>query len=698
MLRSSESEYVIYVPVSSRVSVKRARLHLELTNSISLLPGRSQLSVMLNDSVVAQIPLKARQPSVKADITLPVERLDTGYNRLSFRVAQHYTLECEDPSAPELWTQIDAEVSELSFEAALRPIEPRLSEIGELIDRRGWGPYRLVLLTAEGTMDDAALGWGALVAQGAALRLEYKALELQWRQVGSSLDSLRGADHVLLGTRDQLEPLLGKARAQEIEGPVISIEPLEADPTHFLLILSGPAAEDVELAAKVFSHLNTLFPDTASLEVSSLDLPRLGSYLARRGIRPNAVFTFAELGLDTVTVGGIDAHGARLEFWVPPDLYSASDEEIDLRLHLAHGAAMRKDSVLNVLLNGTFENVIHIKDDDGAVFRGYHLRIPLRSLRPGPNEISFQPQLMPLITGECQAIQYDNLLLTLFGDSELEVPAAEHRVLLPDLSLLARTGFPYTLWPDGSGVAVEVTGRSEGSVEAAWTLAARMSQILGYPWHGAHFSFSRPDDDLNLIVIGPEGELPKDLVRASPLVLGEKQVSHYPTLTGLSGRTLPAGVIGRFKLWLMGPGPAPAPAVPESAVVTQRAGLGRYCAAMQFESPRRRRRTVTLFTASSAERLARGISELVEPSLWGGLQGDLAVWQPERKGVEWYKVGHAYAVGSSGVRTRIAFIFSYRPWFWLMILGLSTLLFAWITRRLLVRYRQRHHPGMGDAA
>ncbi len=706
VLRNSWSEYTLHLPISPRIKVERASLHLELTNSIALLEGRSQLTVKFHSRIVAQIPLRPHQPSVSADIDLPVELFEVGYDALSFSVAQHYTLECEDPSAPELWTQIDSQRSEIRLVSQLRPLNPRLSELDGLIDRRLWKRYELGILFAGETSRDAQLIWGALVAQGAGLRLEYLPLDLR---VGNALGETRQGktrlqesklherDQVLIGTRNELIGLLDEKELARISGAHLAIRPLRENPSHFLLLVTGTTEDEVTLAARAFAHLNTPFPDTNRLDVDALELPRFNAYTARHAIHEDTSYTFGQLGFETITLGGLNAGRASLRVWVPPDLFSAKESDIEFRLHMAHGAAMRDDSVLNLFLNGTFENVIHLKDAAGAVYRDYKIALPLRSLRPGPNEISFEPRMMPLVTGECQAIQYENLLLTIFDDSELEIPRADHQVLLPNLALMAQTGFPYTTWPDGSRLAVQVVGSSTPAIEASFMIAARLAQHLGYPFHSAEFSFSEPDPERELIVIGPESALPDDLRNASPLGLGEVQSGSYPTITTLQGAARSRGPLTIIRGWFGSSPSRPARPDPENATITQRGSLGRYCAAVQFESPRKARRTITLITAASPERLRAGVERLVDPGSWGALSGNIAIWLPEEKQLHCQRAGHEYAVGDASSQTRLAFAFTHQP---LLMAGLLALLLVGLSltgRILLVRYRRRHHPGVGDA-
>src|SRR5687767_12996541 len=179
-LRYTSDEFTLYVPVSPRSKVKSGLLHLQLTNSISLLKERSQLAVRLNGRILAQIPLNPLQPESSVDIRLPVALLKAGYNKLTFSVAQHYTLQCEDPSAPELWTEIDTVLSTLTLDSDLVPLQPRLSDMNQLFDPKLGGEQGITIITAApAPLREDQLQWGMLVAQGAALRLKYAPLPVR---------------------------------------------------------------------------------------------------------------------------------------------------------------------------------------------------------------------------------------------------------------------------------------------------------------------------------------------------------------------------------------------------------------------------------------------------------------------------------------------------------------------------------------
>lgn len=714
-LRGRDSELTIAVPVSGRLEIRSALLHLELTNSVSLVAERSQLRVSLNDLVVAQIPLKPHQPSASADVRLPLQLLKPGYNRLTFNAAQHYsTTQCEDPASAELWTQIDAVNSTLTFQAAPRALDPTLAEFEELVDRRLWTPYGLRILTPAEHVDREHLPWGSLVAQAAALRLDYVPLLVRHavarptstpaaaragrRFPRLNQGELAGMDNALVGTREELAGLLGEEMSARIEGAFLGIFPLDEDPSLFLLIVSGRNTEEVTRAATALTHLSFPFPDTPSMTVIGIDPPAPVLYAAKSVLHEGESEPLSRFGFATTTFKGLGAERATIEVRVPGDLFSASDGQVELSLHLAHGAGLRGDSVLNIFLNGRFENVIHLRDASGAVYRDYKLRIPLSSFGPGRNSLTFEPRMMPLVTGECVAINDENLLLTLFDDSKISAPDAAHYARLPDLALFARTGFPHAVRPDGSDLALQVAGADSSTVAAAWTLIAKMAQVVGAPLYRAEIGFAVPKGDKDVILVGAQDQIDKGFWKAASLGLGEPMSVPYPSL--LVPRE--GARQGWFQRWLARWLPSlqaeSLQATPAVTRILEQGGLGRYSAALQFESPLRAGRTALIVTAGDADHLLEGMTSLVEPGLWGSLRGDCALWTRGAESLRWQAAAKAYHVGRVDVSTRIEYYFSKYPAYWVATLVVLFAVLAWLTRRLLVRFRLRQHPHVRDTS
>ena len=87
--------------------VTRARLHLNYAYSPALLPEISHLRVLVNEQVVATIPVPNEQggQALQRVIDIPT-RLIGEFNRLNVELIGHYTMDCEDPAHTSLWANV----------------------------------------------------------------------------------------------------------------------------------------------------------------------------------------------------------------------------------------------------------------------------------------------------------------------------------------------------------------------------------------------------------------------------------------------------------------------------------------------------------------------------------------------------------------------------------------------------------------
>ena len=438
------------IAVSAREQVQAATLHLVVSNSISLLTDRSQLAVRVNGRTIAQLQLSSRQPEAAADIRVPAELLRPGYNTLTFAVAQHSTENCEDPDAPELWTEIDTSASTLQLQTELKPLTPTLADLGDLIDPRQWYARPVDIVSAAHPDSDGQLANGSLLAQGIALRLRYleptlRVLDAQ-RGTGAgvlpglALAPLAGADVLLIGTRDALRGELDPQIVARIQTGFLGIYPKPRDPQHFVLVISGRDDSEVNRAARAFAHRELRLPHRDEMLIGELDEPDTVAWSANGTVSGTAPHTFRQLGFTSRTL--FPTERAEMDVRLPADIYAPEDARVTLYLNFTEGAKMREDSVLNIFLNGRFEQVVALDQQQGAVMRRYRVDIPLRDFRTGANTLSLQPVLVPLVTDHCTLRSTGNLVLTLFDDSTLTLPPASHFTTLPDLKRLADSGFP----------------------------------------------------------------------------------------------------------------------------------------------------------------------------------------------------------------------------------------------------------------
>jgi hypothetical protein len=680
ILRNSSGSFTISIPLADRMEIQSAVFHLEYTSSTTLLDERSKLSVIFNGQNIAQLPLLHAQPDGAVDIRLPNALFKHGFNLLTVAVIQHYTLKCEDPAAPELWTQVNTLRSTFSLQGRLMPMGGKLSQLGLLFDRKSWGRQKINIVTADDEID-SGLKWGALAAEGAALRLQYTPL-----QVSRSTVIVPNADNIVIGTAGEIASLLGTAPREEVAGSYIGLMPLPSDPTHFALILSGRTPEEVERAVSTLCEINFPFPDSPSMLVQAMKFPVYLPYQGQLVAKEDTTYRFSELGFKTTTLQGW-THGDaaasfQFELNLPPDIYAPEMSQVEFRLHFAHGAGLRGDSVFNLFVNDVFQDAIYLNNVNGASYQGYKIEVPLRNFKPGPNIVRFTPSMVPQFSDFCEIIQQENLLLTLFDDSVVKIPPASHFTRLPDLQLLNATIFPLVSQPAGADLAVQVAAKDSDTIGAAWTLMAKLAQKSAIVLNAATVSFDQVSTDRNMVVIGSASRIAPEVMKAAPFDLGTtNEVAYQQPLLG--------AVIEKTSYLTGG----------MQADVEGTGGLGTLGIAMQFRSPYNTNKSVLFLSADNPDLLLQRTYQLISPSVWSSLQGDVCVWNEGDTIASGQMVGPTYDVGSVSVNASVDYYVSRNPVYFIAAVVVLLAILAFVIRSLLSRHKLRHHgkEGTSDA-
>lgn len=710
-LRQSRSRDSVFFAVAPQLKVSNVALHLEFINSISLIGNRSQLRVVNNGNVVAQFQLDPSQPNVIANISIPAEMVKSGYNQLAFEVAQHYTEQCEDYSAPELWTQINTENSTLTVHGEVDLSEPRLSEIDDLISPFMGGARNFRLVSADSNLTDDTLAWGGLLAQALALRLDYVTPNLSFETAKPGTVERETTDDeempelnfphlfnasvgdnnlVLFGTLEKLRPFISEAMASSITSAFVGTYALDGNPEHFAIVVSGTTAQEVERAALAFSLKSFPFIDDTTMLIGEVDIPFAAAQAQSALLDPDSIYRFDALNFQTVTLSSVGEQSAYLDFDLPADFYVKESDNIALSLDFSYGAGFRGDSVLNLYLNGEFQRAVALSSDSGASFRDYRLDLPARTFIPGRNSILFRPAFFSPFGGPCISPGRENLVLTLSGSSEIAIPDAERYVHQPNLSIFRRTGFPYTSDISGSDMAVLVADRSTQSVGAAFTLLAKLSQIAGVSMHGVQTVFELPASlkSRHLIVLGTVDALPDDVLAGAPLTLKGDMALPYPAQSGAISTVAQEDFWADFNAAyraMRGDKNKPAR---EHVTMHQTGGLGSNSILVAYENPFEDGKTVTLVTATTGDTLLGNVRHLVSDDTWGQLAGDLAVWQESSEFVWAQRAGRLFQVGTIDFFELMRYHLARAPWWWIIGFFAIIPMFAFFVRALL-KERQR---------
>lgn len=661
----------IAIPISSRLKPKSMSVTLNFTNSIALIANSSVLAVRFNETTLAQIRLDPNNPNGGAKVTLPVELIRPGYNVLSLAVTQHNGDPCEDPEAPELWTEINTATSVLEIDGDYSTAQLHLSDFDQIFSPGIGAAHRLALVTPPLGSDSALISSAAMVAEAVALRAQYESVDLHPSALGSPATWISD-DHVIVGTKDQIAPTLGD-EAEKIQGPYLSLRML--DHRQVQMVVSGKSPQDVALAARALAYFNLPFTDAASATVKAVD-DKAGP--ASRALQPGHIYSFEELGIPTTTLTGIGRQQVMLDLPLPPDLYAPENAHVDLLLDLDYAAGMGAGSVLNVDVNGKFLHGIALSNEAGSAFRDYRISVPLRDLVGGRNQIGFSVIMHPVRKDKCVGASGRHLATTLHGSSSISIPDASHVAAQPDLDLMARTGFPYST----AGTAPTTIWVSDISLlGAGWTLAGRLAQASGGPLPQLQFAIGGEPPHGPALLIGEAKSLPPRLFQGAMQAFGEAHRMPYSSFDSPQGIEAP-GLFDR--IWPFGdkprkPGePLPAGAVEQSNDL----GDSVILTAVRADDGHG---TTTIVTASGRDRLQAGIQELVSPQYWSQARGDFMLWKGKPDQVVTLRLSPRYQIGSAPAMMSLRFFVSQHPWWWLIggvmvLVGLASLT-VWLMAR-----------------
>ncbi|MDP2681877.1 MAG: cellulose biosynthesis cyclic di-GMP-binding regulatory protein BcsB [Deltaproteobacteria bacterium] len=672
-LRCINGGYTVSVPVPERWKVKRVVLNISYVNSSNLIADNSQLIVRFDNSILGQTKLFPLAPEGKMNLSIPASLMDAGYHDLGLQAVQHYTHNCEQFCAPDLWTTVNLEKSFLEIEYILKPIPLKLSEISNFLFDHKILPAGNVNIVIENLSSEKATLAG-IAASGIARRFDYRKVYFN-----ISTDIKAGYDNVIVGDKKFVQALLKKNSIGPlmIEGPFLKIMPLPAansqtgtvqiDPLHGLLVVSGSNVEEIKVAAATFANITIPYPGTDEMTAKQFNMPDISLYSGKRVLSSDKTYTFKKLDFTTHTFEGFSPAPMDIRFRLPADFLIKPNQYAKIVLNFTYGAGMRSDSVLNIMLNGNIIRVIPLNNPAGDYIEGYRVELPTYLFKTGSNTIKFIPILNP-VAKECDIIRDEGFFLTIFDNSTLHFPSMPHLIEMPKIELFMLDGFPFTRWPDGLESIIYITSKDLFIAEAALNIIGIITQKSGFPLSGLKVSFERPNWDGEIIVIGDSGTIPEDFLKGAPLRLAKESTVPYPVARGWKA---------------------------ESSLASSRqiSGLGPNTGAvMEFQSPYKKGRTALLFTGASKKELLSLSHALMEPGVGSQMKGDLNLIDlndPPNYKVNAISAGERYFTGKAGRISKIDYYLYTYPYLAYLAVALLVLILSLALFLILKRYRAK---------
>jgi hypothetical protein len=257
---------------------------------------------------------------------------------------------------------------------------------------------------------------------------------------------------------------------------------------------------------------------------------------------------------------------------------------------------------------------------------------------------------------------------------------------LPDLSLMSRTGLPYTQASDAATSAVTLLDAHEATLSAALTFIGKLAQVNKAPLSalqlGRADSLSTEITRRNQVLFGTPQNMPLALQNEVVAFLPDM---HWQTLTVGNREHI---VQANLASWLGNLGQIPWVTQHTQAVnakLTLASDLGQSNAVVQFQSAYTGG-SVTLFSSRTPQQLQRGVNQLVQFSTWGALNGNGMLWSAAGEPIAFsFPSTHSF-IGNIPTSTLISLLLSDRPWR-LIVLALAVILLLTIVSWVLLRRR-----------
>jgi len=479
---------------------------IRFTNSILIVPEDSLLRVTINGRDIVASPIDAANGPTTRRFNVPPGALNAGENVIRIQARQTHRVDCSPEATYELWTRVFSEGTGLVFAEGADTQVKSLQDLAAIgVNARGETSIRMIGIDA---LDPAGIQAALEMVQQAALLGRFPhpvataSADLPAPQAGA------GELAVIVGTADQIEARLG-FRPEGADRQAVyrfmraNILGLPA------MVISGPTDDSLRDALRQgLSALSTVSLPAGLVATSAWHWPDTPVLAGADSV------TFAELGLASEEFTG-RRYQTRFMVALAPDFYAAAYGTAVLKLDAAFASDALPSSRIDIYVNDQIASTFQIRVRGGMVFKGQPIRIPLRNLRPGINEL----RLEAIIETEADRICLPGDVISaeprfaLFDTTTFDVPDYARITRVPDLAPLAAGGLPYV--DQSAPVRLELAGSGPETAASAGTLLARLATVRNAPFPFEVAEATAGAKARSAIVVGPVGSIGNDVLRAA---------------------------------------------------------------------------------------------------------------------------------------------------------------------------------------
>lgn len=488
----------------------------------------------------------------------------------------------------------------------------------------------------------------------------------------------------------QLPPAL---QVGAISGPMVAVRANPGDPGSSVLLIAGNDADELLTAATALALNAGMWQGPQELiKDFRRPAPRAPDD-APHWLSTDRVATFAQARIETAS-GELQGDGSQAltaTLRLPPDLDyrggDASDKNLALHLDYRYNAVpLGEGSTLQVYVNGAYVSSTPVPHNDRAseVLETV-VPVPVVDLRPGENEFTFRFAFHTAESGSKKP-NNNNAIGAVLRDSYLDIGGIPHWTQLPELSLFARAGYPFTRRADlaDTGVVLPDTP-STHEVEAFLALMARFGAQTGLPGVNVTVTDASAIDagaGKDLLILGtPQGQSAIAKLNATlPVGIGAEGL-HVKAAERIFGG-FGGGFLERINRWRGG-----VPDVQRFGEI-ETAGELPDATVEEIEWPRRSGRTAVVI-ATRDDAAAAGFADAFESAAPSQMAQSVSLLRGGR--FSSYRLGDdSYWTGAISPWKRAEFLLEDSPWLVAIVVAIVCFLFAVLLQaRLRRRARER---------
>jgi len=540
------------------------------------------------------------------------------------------------------------------------------------------------------TPSESQIMQGSAIVEGLALRAGYVPI-----LVSHSAQLQPGKFNVLIGTVDQIAPILTPQERQSIHTGWVALKNIPGAGPGPVLVVSGKTVDDMENAIISLGLVRELYPVAPSASIRDVVLPAQAPFFRQEPLHYDTTYTFQQLAEAGASLSMPAGGGLAMQLFLPGDFPVNGEGNMSLQLHYQmKTSALSASSAVSVKVNGQVVAQVTGTGEQTAFFggSGSGTDIPMSAFHAGHNTIELTSN-----TGSGNGFVGNSAVpsangggLQIYSDSTLTVPKSTYVPSLPDLRIACSTFYPFIGQPDGSNLAVLLADRKPETIDATFTLMAKLAQQCNTFLFAAQVGYSQTqmDPSRHLVIVGEMKSLPADFQNSIPVLAfaaGQLNVPLEQLNKAVSGVNLKQ-VIEQLAVKA---GIGTSHKADDEAIMKQATQTFDSFGYLTSKAPVNGKHGWTLLlTAFSPQQLRQQTYNLVQPQVWDNIKGDLARWQNTTDSVQSHVPGEKHVEVATRQFVEMPTGERINLRIWLIAVGVALTVFALITTKLLGKLDQ----------